>query len=304
MAGSYAQFFGPFAAFLSSVTWAIGTSAYSRISRESSGFTVNFSRAIIALPIFVFATFASGAGDVLSGLQPRHFGWFGLSTISSYALGDTVFLLSTLSLGVPAALAIASTYPLWSALVGWSLRVEALGAAAWAGVVLICVGTIAVILSGRSGLRQAEPGQRWYQRFWVGVGLAAATSVFWAINAYACAEGGEGLPAQVANILRMGYAVILCPLLGFLFMGRSFSLLPRREFLRWLPLFAGEGFGGSFFYMYGLTHAPLAIGAALSSLAPVISVPVAVALGRERFSVAKSLGVVLVVSGAWLLVAR
>jgi drug/metabolite transporter (DMT)-like permease len=62
-------------------------------------------------------------------------------------------------------------------------------------------------------------------------------------------------------------------------------------------VFLIEAYGGSYFYTYGLAHAPLAIGATLSSLAPILSVPVAIALKLEKFSPIRTLGVCLAVLG-------
>src|ERR1051326_5646724 len=88
---------GPLCAFGSSVTWAIGSAVYSRLSDRYSAFSVNFARALIALPLFILATFwikggwASGIAEYQT-LRLSHWGWFTLSMIASYGLGDTLFL--------------------------------------------------------------------------------------------------------------------------------------------------------------------------------------------------------------------
>jgi drug/metabolite transporter (DMT)-like permease len=79
------------------------------------------------------------------------------------------------------------------------------------------------------------------------------------------------------------------------------ALLPWPVYRRNLWAFVIEGFGGSLFYLYGLSHSRLAVGAVLTSLAPVVSVPVAVAFGLERFSLARTAGVTMVVLGIILL---
>jgi drug/metabolite transporter (DMT)-like permease len=80
-------------------------------------------------------------------------------------------------------------------------------------------------------------------------------------------------------------------------------LLSRSDFLRALPVFAVESCLGSYFYLYGITHTPIAVSASLTSLSPVISVPVAAFMGLEKPTLARSLGVVAVVCGVCLLVA-
>jgi drug/metabolite transporter (DMT)-like permease len=59
---------------------------------------------------------------------------------------------------------------------------------------------------------------------------------------------------------------------------------------------------GSSLFVYGLNHSDLAIGATLTSLAPLISVPIAIAAGEERWNLARLSAVALTVTGAIVLV--
>lgn len=52
---------GTAAALASSVTWALGSVAYSRLAQQYNPQAVNISRALVALPLFVLTTvFAMG----------------------------------------------------------------------------------------------------------------------------------------------------------------------------------------------------------------------------------------------------
>jgi drug/metabolite transporter (DMT)-like permease len=66
--------------------------------------------------------------------------------------------------------------------------------------------------------------------------------------------------------------------------------------------FVAEAFFGSIFFLYGLSHSSLVLGSTLSSLAPVIAVPIAWLWGLEKLSLYRTLGVVATVFGLWLLV--
>jgi drug/metabolite transporter (DMT)-like permease len=78
-------------------------------------------------------------------------------------------------------------------------------------------------------------------------------------------------------------------------------LLPASALRRAGWIFVLEAYGGSMVFMYGLANSPLVLGSALTSLAPVISVPVALALGLEKPSFLRTFGVATVVAGLWLL---
>lgn len=289
---------GPALAFLSSVTWSLGVTAYSRLSQEYSAYLINASRALWALPLFVALSFLTlgweGGIAAYAQVTPQNLGWLAGSILASFVIGDALFFLSSHQLGVPGALSIASTFPLWSAFLGWAVRGEQIGALGYLGVLVIVLGTVAVILSG---YRKSEVKHS----FWVGVGLAVAASWLWSLNTFSIAQGGEGLTTSVVNSVRMASALIFCPLAGWLRTRQRQWVLPRPVLLRYGWLFCLEGFGGSFFFAYGLMHSPLAIGSVLSSLSPVLTALAALFYRRETFSPLTLIGALLVAFGTFLL---
>jgi drug/metabolite transporter (DMT)-like permease len=304
-------------AFLSSVTWAIGITTYSHLSRRFAPPAINLARVLISLPLFFLVvaiegrTWSGFVGEISSVLGIWY--WLLLSVLTSYAVGDLLFMWSTHSMGVPGALAIASTYPLWSALGGWIFKGETLNARGLAGLLLIVGGTCAVILSGRGEDPSPERGEAslasekklpWIERYSSGVILAALTSVFWSLNAFALSKVPFSVSSAASNGLRMSMGLVLVPLLGRFLVGRSRLVVPCAELRRSWWVFVIEAFGGASFFVYGLSHSPLAIGSALTSLAPVLSVPVALVYGREKFSWTRVSGVVSVVLGIWFLLSR
>jgi drug/metabolite transporter (DMT)-like permease len=136
-----------------------------------------------------------------------------------------------------------------------------------------------------------------------GVLLAGGTSLCWALNTFAIAKGGQGLPVAAVNTLRMGIAAALLALISLAMKRRGVGLLvPASQMRRAWPVFLFESVGGTALFVVGLTHSPLAVAAALTSLAPVISVPFAVLIGGERVSGRALAGILLVTAGIVLLV--
>jgi uncharacterized membrane protein len=296
-------------AFGSSVTWAIGSAVYSRLGSQYSAFAVNFARALIALPLFIFSAFivSGGWSEGLANyhlVRPSHWGWFTLSMISSYGLGDCFFLWSTRSLGVPGALAVASCYPIWTLLAGYVFNGENVSVSQGCGLIITVIGIVLVVLNGPQSPSQvnrpAASSERGFSK--LGFLFALATSFAWATNSFAVSKGGMDLPAEVGNTVRMIMALILSSSFGRLLAPSQPLLLPEGQIYRSLWVFVLEAFGGSYLYMYGLSHSPLAVGSTLASLAPVLSVPVALVLKLEKFSVFRTLGVLLVMFGIWLLI--
>ena len=266
-------------------------------------------RASLSLPFFLAFALAQGPGSGLQDGTAGRAGWLLASVVGSYAVGDALFLASARLLGVPVALAIASTYPLWSALAGIAFLGQSVGPAGLAGVGLVVAGVVTVVrrprdrtdeegTAGRSSGRGPHPSGHT-----TGVLLAVATSLFWAVNTFAVARGGEGLPVAAVNTFRMGMAVALLPLVRLVVGGRGTPLfVPALEMRRAWPVFLLESVGGTALFVVGLTRSPLAVAAALTSLAPVLSVPFATVIGRERIGAGALLGIVLVTAGIVLLV--
>jgi drug/metabolite transporter (DMT)-like permease len=268
---------------------------------------VNFMRASLSFPFFLAAALAMGPAGGLAQVTAGRAGWLLLSVVGSYVVGDALFLASTQLLGVPAALAIASTYPLWSAFAGWAFLGQSVGPAGLLGVVLVVAGVITVVKRhGGEAVDGEGPGAgfRAPSGHTTGVLLAAATSLFWALNTFAIARGGADLPVAGVNTFRMGFAIALMPIARLFLRGRGTPLVvPAAEMRRSWPFFLLESVGGTALFVVGLTHSPLAVAAALTSLAPVLSVPFAFLVSRERIRGRVLLGIVVVTAGIVLLVA-
>jgi drug/metabolite transporter (DMT)-like permease len=312
MASDATSLLGPLAAFGSSVTWAIGVIAYSKLSEKYPAYLINFTRLLVGTPFFLLIFLLSDHPLAkLHATEPHHLLWSFSAVMASYAFGDSLFLMASRHIGAPGALAIASIYPLWSALGGIVFKGEILSLSRSFGILIIIASTIAVILSGHRGaevtgldqqVQEAPKIKRFRAGKIKGPLLAIACSLCWALNSLSVSRLGVGIDAIYANLLRFLMGLVLCPLIGILLNGRrSFRWILRKDFVRSLPSFAIECTGGPLFYVYGLSHSALAIGATLSSLAPVLSVPMALALGREKFSAVKTAGVLGVIAGAWLL---
>ncbi len=281
----------------------MGANVYSRLAEKHSSPAVNFTRSLVALPLFCVTLFLFGgaaAFEQLAELSLRQWLWFAASILGSFALGDTLFFLSIHALGVPVAMAIAATFPIWAALAGWVFLGDAFHASMALGVVLVVSGTAIVILGEYRAAKGRPAAPR---KYWVGVILAFTTSLFWALNSFGLAIASEGLDPVFTNIIRAALSILLCPLIGVLVFRQAFRPIPFRQARGYLWVFALEAFGGSMLYVYGINHSPLATAAALSSLTPVVVLCLGWISGKGRVSAQTSFAICLVVLGIWLLVA-
>jgi drug/metabolite transporter (DMT)-like permease len=303
---------GAVAAVLSATTWAIGSSAYARLAAHHSAPQINATRALAALPFLAVALLLqegslAGAEAALTTIESPRLLFLLASAFTSYLVGDALFFRSATLVGTPAALSIASAYPIWAALGGVILRGEPLRLDRMAGVAAVVTGTILVIAGtpakASSPTSSSKP---------LGVVLAVATSFSWALNAVFAGLGTQGASVPAANLYRMIFALLGCAMVGIA-LGRRRAppqATPARIFLpfskamlkRYGWVFVIEPFGGGMFFLYALSHTSLAVGTALASLAPLLAVPIALVSRTEAFSRVKFLGITLGVTGVMLLV--
>ena len=115
-------------------------------------------------------------------------------------------------------------------------------------------------------------------------------------------RGVGDTPVAIASLARMSLAMFWGPIIATAIGQTKLPSAGFRKLIYYVPLFAFESAGGAFFIMYGMKHSSIAVGATLSSLAPVLIAPVAWSLGWEKFSPIKLFGLLMVMVGGWLLV--
>ncbi|MBX9767727.1 MAG: DMT family transporter [Bdellovibrionales bacterium] len=285
---------GPIGSFISSVTWAFGSTTYSHLSRKYPPSVVNFNRALFALPLYLIAIAITFGPENLfieiAKPESSKILWLGLSQISSFAFGDALFLMAATRIGVPMSLTISSLYPVWSAFAGILFKGQRLLPLHWLGLVVIVTGVIVMI---RISQKDKPKGETQFAR--TGILLAFATSLMWAFNTYGISEGAAGMNPLVANTHRMLFALPLCWIFGVGLGVRGSWIMSPTDYKSYGYVFAIEAFVGSLCFTYGLANSPLAVASALSSLSPVLAVPLAVLSGDERLSWKKT-GLILMVT--------
>jgi drug/metabolite transporter (DMT)-like permease len=290
------------AALTSAGLWAFASTRYALASRTVGAPRVNLARTLTVLPIFLVLATATTGGHPLAGVTGTRVGWLTVSVVCAYGFADNLFFAAARRLGITTALAIASSYPLWAALIGTFWRGEPFGALRAFGTVLCVGGLIALItLAPRAADEQPHEGTA-SRSSEIGIALALVTSLLWAGNSVSTKLGGTGLSALQANLVRFGVA---------LFILSASSVLTRRPtgddqrardtYRSLIPVSLAEALVGSSLFVYALGHSDLAVGATLTSLAPLMSVPFALLYREERWSSARFASVAVTVAGVAVL---
>ncbi len=293
---------GALAALASSFTWAFASTRYAQASRGAGSVRVNLARAVIVFPIYAAVSLAVFSRGAFAAVSAPKVAWLAASVLCSYGFADNLFFAASRRIGVSTALAICSTYPLWATLAGVALGGERFGWIRLGGTLLCVGGVAALILLAPASLGGGRGGRRDL----LGLALSVVTSLLWALNTVAIKRGGAGVSAWEANAIRYGIALV------FLFAslaatgfapGPGGGRAPSGGWRSIVPAVFADALVGSMCFVYGLTHTDIAVGATLTSLAPLISVPFAILLGEERWSAARTAAIAATVAGVVVLVA-
>lgn len=292
---------GPLAALASSVTWAYSSTRYAQASRDVGSSRVNLARAICVVPIYLVVTLLQLGGGAFDGVTTPKVGWLFASVLCSYAIADNLFFTAARRLGISTALSIASTYPLWAAVVGAIFGGEPFGPTRAFGTLLCVGGVIALVRLGPMSKASRAAGTP-HRTDVLGVVLAFIASILWAGNSISVKHGAVGLSVWQANAIR--YTIALVLLCGQVAFARTppARKAPIAGWLWLVPAILTDALCGSIFYVYGLSHTDLAVGSTLSSLAPLISVPVAIAVGEEHWSGPRFFAVATTTAGVVVLI--
>jgi len=294
---------GAFAAVASAALWAFASTRYAQASRAVGSARVNLTRATTVLPIFLVVTLVSTRGHVLAGIDGTRAGWLGLSVLCAYGFADNVFFAAARRVGITTALAIASSYPLWAAFVGTLWRGERFGVVRAGGTLLCVGGIIALIVLSPRAVEEHAHAHSTKRDAREGILLALLTSLLWAGNTVSVKMGGTGIDAWQANLIRFFIAwPILAATSALIARPTKDDAVARAAYRGLVPVSVAEACVGSSLFVYGLAHTDLAVGATLSSLAPLLSVPFALFYREERWSPPRFAAVTATVAGVVILI--
>ncbi len=247
-------------------------------------------RSLLCAAMLAAYAWPSGLFDEVLHAEPRALGWLLGSTLCSVVVGDSLYFMSAVRIGVARALPIASSFPLLTTLGAVVLLGEALTPALVAGSGLVVLGVALIGGERVSSSGRAEP---------VGLLLAGLAACMWASSGLFLGPALKLLDPIAANLVRFPIATLLFA--AYVATARPAERLNSR--LLWLTIAAAIGtLASALMFLGGIVGAGVARGVALNATSPVFSAILAVLLLREPLSRRAALGVGLTVLGTVLLV--
>ena len=290
-------YIGELASILTAFCWSGNSVCFTIAGRRVGSSTVNIVRLWIALAAMLLLHLA-----LFGSPFPHAEGWrlsvLGISGLIGFALGDAVLFEAFVLLGPRLTMLIMTLWPVFSAVLAWALLGQKMSVA---GILAMAVtlGGIALVVGDHASAADGGKPRKLTLGILLALGGALGQAVGFLLSKYGMA--GNYSPIS-ANLIRVS-AGTLALSLWLLFRGQlveNFLRLKDRRAFGFITLGAISGpVVGVVLSLFAISHAQyLGVASTLMSLSPVILLPVAIFVFKERVTFKATLGTVITLAGA------
>lgn len=282
---------GALCALGSAATWAITSTIVRSLTPPFTSVGINAVRTTLSGAAVLLGAAAWDA-DALGSVGVRAFLLLAVSIVAGAALGDSVFFESVRALGLGRAMTVAMSYPVIAAVLAATVLDEPVTPAIAVGT-LLTLGGLALIVMSR-----AEDGPR---RSWLGFAAAAVAAIGWAISVVVVRVPLREVDPWIAQGIRLPLAAAVMWATpwarGTVTTWRQAPAGLRQRVVVVSVLTALS----SVMFVAAIKYAGVAVGAVLSSTAPLFAIVLGRVVFGERLSVPVLAGSALTVLGVVVL---
>ncbi len=274
------------------------------MSFESAGkkvgsMSVNLIRLVMALVFLTIFCWIARGRPFPDDASAHAWLWLSVSGIIGFTIGDLCLFRAFVVVGARISMLLMTLVPPFTALLGWVLLGEHLEPLDWMAMAFIVGGVAWVVLERRPvGEMKTERPSR--SGILLGIAGAAGQSLGFVLSKFGMGSYNAFAATQIRVIAGIvGFSVL------FLFIGwwpRVFSALKNRGAMSRISLGAVFGpFLGVSLSLVAVQHTEAGVAATLMGLTPVIIIPPAIWINKERISPRAIIGAFVAVGGAALL---
>jgi drug/metabolite transporter (DMT)-like permease len=300
------QLLGETSALLAALSWTANSILFSAAGRRIGAISVNALRIVIAV-VLLGTTHIIFFGTILPAANSDQWFWMGVSGIIGLGLGDFALFAAFVVIGPRKSLLLMSLAPVCSALGGYLILGEVLGAWAVLGIAITLVGIIIVIMDKED--QDSATSKKW-SMYGIALGVMGAVGqgIGLVISKYGMINVADNpsvpLHSLSATFIRMFIGAIFVWIV-VLAIGKLPEL--KRSFAdrRAVKLTSGGAFVGPFIgvwlSMVAVTYTHVGIAMTLMSLMPIFIIPVVWFLYKEETSCRGIFGALVAVLGVAIL---
>lgn len=295
---------GEIAAFLVAICWAFTSVFFTAAGSQVGSLVVNRTRLLFA-SILLLASHLLLTGHLLPlDAAPERWWWLGLSGLIGLVLGDAFLFQAFILIGARISTLIMASVPVISALIAWVFLNEKLNGLEFAGI-LITVAGISIVVgdhhhAGRSPLGQHSP------QYLQGILFAFLGALGQAVGLVLQKKGGAGdFPAISSVLIRVLLAALIMWGIALFQKKARYTLqqsTSTKTVFRAILLGTLVGpFAGIWLSMVAIQSAYVGVAATLMALTPIIMLPIAYWIYKEKISTLAYAGTFLSLAGVALI---
>ena len=230
------------------------------------------------------------------GADLGKWGWLTLSGVIGFAISDAFLFRALLHLGAHRTSLVTSLIPVMSGLLAWAIFGERLTLAQVLSSGAIVVG-IALVISARPASQEPADRKRIALGIMFALGTVGAQSLRYILSKQALGGGFPVLSANVVQIMAATLAVWLAALLGGRWKKDLDVFRNRRAALSMIGGAIAGPFAGVTLSLVALAKAQVGIASTLMSLSPVLLLPFAYFVLKEKIGLRAVAGTALAMGG-------
>jgi drug/metabolite transporter (DMT)-like permease len=297
---------GEFAALLTTVFWTITALSFETASKRIGSMHVNLLRLGLATVFLsVFSFFYRGLLLPLDA-DMHTWIWLALSGIVGFIIGDFCLFKAFVITGARVAMLMMTLAPVFAAIAAWIILGEVLSAQSLLAMIITLTG-IALVIFTRTPGTSADTAKRKstfsmsypLKGILLGVIAAAGQGVGLVLSKYGMRNYDPFAASHIRVITGFtGFAILFFVLGKWKELPSSFH---DTKAMKWLVVGSIYGpFLGVSFSLMAVRHTSAGIAQTIMSLTPVLIIPPAVFIKKEKVTGREMLGAVIAVSGVIL----
>ncbi len=298
------NYLGEIAGILTAVFWTVTSLAFESAGKRVGSLAVNLIRLVIAFFFIGFYSWAVRGFFFPTDATFFQWKWLALSGLIGFVIGDLLLFQAFVVVGARISMLMMALAPPFTALIGWMMLGEVLSAQNFLGMAVTLTGIIIVVLKRETISQNGKNVKRLKSSYSVqGILLALGGALGQAAGLVISKKGMGDYDAFSSTQIR-----VLTGIIGFSVLFFFINRWPRvQAALRNIPamkrITLGAFFGpflGVSFSLLAVQHTKAGIAATLMAISPVLIIPPAVILFKEKVNWKEILGAVITVGGVAL----
>lgn len=301
------HYLGELAALLTAFLWAFTAIFFTNASKRIGSFLVNMIRIPMAL-LLISATLLITTGRLFPPLESNSQAyWLILSGIVGLVLGDTFLFRSYMILGPRLASLIFASWPIMTAVMSWFFLSEILSPVAIGGIAIASSGIIWVTNEPRtewkSEMVAADQGSKGLGVLLAVMGAMGQSSGL-VMAKYAMGDSMQPLEASYVRMIAACISIWIYAVMAGQLPAIVSALKNHKAVLFSLCGAVSGPFLGIWMSLVAVKYAQTGVAAAIMSTVPVVIIPIAIIVYRQRPSPRAILGAVVTAVGIAILFLR